>query len=167
MRLAFLSLAGVFVLSGAPSFAQSAKLVQTFDDWQVFVHEAKEEKICFAVSQPKQMEPKAVKRDPAYFYLTTWQKDGVKHEVSIKMGYKIKADSTPVIELGGATYSLYPKDDKAFMRDPGDERRLLDAMKKGADLKVKATSVRGTATTDQYSLRGLTAAVKRVESACP
>ena len=140
--------------------------MQKFDDWQVFLHETKDEKVCFAASAPKDMEPKAAKRGQVFFYLTTWAKDGVRNEVSVKAGYSFKPDSTPTVLVGTTEFQLYPKDDKAFMRDPGEERKLLDAMRKGSALTVKGTSSRGTNTVDQYSLKGLVPALKQLETAC-
>jgi invasion protein IalB len=43
---------------------------------------------------------------------------------------------------------------------------MLDAMRKGADLIIKGTSGRGTQTTDQFSLKGLTQAIERAEQEC-
>jgi invasion protein IalB len=166
MHLASACLAAGLVLFSAPSFAQTAKLLQKYDDWQVFLHETKDEKVCFAASAPKEMEPKAAKRGQVFFYLTTWQKDGVRNEVSVKVGYAFKSDSTPTVAVGNDEFQLYPKEDKAFMRDPAEERKLLDAMKKAQTLTVKGTSARGTNTTDQYSLKGLASALKQLETAC-
>jgi hypothetical protein len=166
MHLASGCLAALLLLAAVPAFAQTAKPLQKFDDWQVFLHETKDEKVCFAASPPTDMEPKAVKRGAVFFYLTTWAKDGVKNEVSVKAGYSYKPDSTPTVVVGATEFQLYPKDDKAFMRDPGEERKLLEAMRKAGTLTVKGTSSRGTTTTDQYSLKGLAAALKQLETAC-
>lgn len=177
MRLVFACLIAGAIFTAQPAFAQApqaaanaapaAKLIQKFDNWQVFLHEGQGEKICFAAAQPKTMEPKAAKRGPVFLYLTTWAKDNIRNEISVKLGYAIKANSSPVIAIGKDQFELYPKDDKAFMRDPGEERKLLDAMKKGATLTVKGVSARGTATTDQYSLAGLSAAMQQMASSCP
>lgn len=166
MRLASACLAAGLILAGTPAFAQTAKLLQKFDDWQVFLHETGAEKVCFAASAPKEMEPKTAKRGSVFFYLTTWQKDGVRNEVSVKVGYSFKSDSSPTVAIGETEFQLYPKDDKAFMRDPGEERKLLDAMRKGNNMTVKGVSARGTTTTDQYSLKGLVPALKQLETAC-
>jgi invasion protein IalB len=166
MHLASACLAACMILAAAPAFAQQAKLLQKYDDWQVFLHEAGNEKVCFAASAPKEMEPKAAKRGPVYFYLTTWQKDGVRNEVSVKVGYALKPDSNPTVAIGSDEFQLYPKDDKAFMRDPAEERKLLDAMRKAQAMTIKGTSARGTNTIDSYSLKGLASALKQLETAC-
>lgn len=167
MRLASACLATALLFAASPLYAQTAKLLKTFDDWQVFVHEANDEKVCFAASAPKAMTPKGATRGSVFLYLTTWQKDGVKNELSVKVGYTFKSESTPLVEVGSDEFELYPKDDKAFMRDPAEERKLVDAMRKGSSLTMKGVSTRGTSTEDKYSLIGLTAALNHVDEVCP
>jgi hypothetical protein len=58
-------------------------------------------------------------------------------------------------------------DDKAFAKDPAQERKLLSAMASGGPMIVKGTSAKGTATTDQYSLDGVSGAVQKLQEACP
>ena len=43
---------------------------------------------------------------------------------------------------------------------------LVNAMKRGNELVFKGTSERGTLTTDSYSLKGVTAAMKAIDKAC-
>jgi hypothetical protein len=52
------------------------------------------------------------------------------------------------------------------MRDPAEERKLIDAMRKGSALSMTGLSSRGTKTEDTYSLFGLSAALGEVEKAC-
>ncbi len=166
MRIASAIFAAAVLLAASPAYAQTAKLLDTFKDWQVFVHEANDEKVCFAASAPKEKAPKGVNRGSVFLYLTTWKKDDVRNEVSIKVGYTFKPESVPVVTVGSDTFELYAKDDKAFMRDPAEERKLIDAMKKGSTLTMTGLSSRGTKTEDSYSLYGLTAALGEVEKAC-
>lgn len=146
---------------------QKAKLLEKSGDWTIFVHEGSDGKICFASSLPKDSTPAGANRDPAYFYVTTWQKDGVRNEVSVKLGYPLKDGTTPTIAVGSASFELFPREDKAFIKNPEDERKLVQAMLAGSSMVVKATSARGTDTTDQYSLIGISKAVKKIEEVCP
>ena len=76
-------------------------------------------------------------------------------------------------EIGGgghgwrASFSLPGDDDKAYAKDVADEQKLLAAMAGGGSMVVKATSAKGTATIDQYSLEGLAAALLKAQQACP
>ena len=151
MRVVSACLTAGLICVVTPAFAQAPKLVQKYDNWQVYVHESQGEKVCFAAASPKSMEPKTAKRGPVYLYLTTWQKDGVRNEVSVKIGYTLKQGSKPIAIVGKDQWELYPTDDKAFMRDPAEERKLLEAMKKGSTLTVKGTSARACCPASAYS----------------
>ena len=53
----------------------------------------------FAASSPSDMQPKTAtsKRTPVVFYATAWQKDGVRGEVSVKLGYAVKPKSVATV----------------------------------------------------------------------
>ncbi len=149
--------------------APKARLLEKLGDWSVFIYEDAAGRVCFAASAPTDMQPKTAtaKRTPVVFYVTAWQKDGVRNEVSVKLGYLMKPKSAAAIMAGGHSFSLPGDEDKAYTKDTADEQKLLTAMAGGGAMVVKATSAKGTATTDQYSLEGLSAALQKVQQACP
>ena len=140
--------------------------VGSFTDWSSFAHEDGGQKLCFVVSEPKTKEPKAVKRDPPHFFVSAWPKAGVRAEVSVKMGYAVKQGSEATVTIGAEAFRLFADADRAFVADPTQELKLLEAMKKGQRMVVKATSERGTATTDSYSLSGLAEALATLTTGC-
>jgi glucose/arabinose dehydrogenase len=144
-----------------------ARLLERIKDWTVYIYEGAEGRICFAASAPTDMQPKTAKRTSVIFYVTTWQKDGVHTEVSVRQGYAMKANAVATVTVGGQNFVLSADDDKAFPKDPADERKMLAAMTAGGPMIVKATSAKGTQTTDQYSLDGVAAAVQKLEESCP
>jgi hypothetical protein len=152
---------------GATTPSDKARLIQKIKDWNVFVYEGVGGRVCFAASAPTDMQPKAAKRTPVIFYVTTWQKDGVRNEVSVKQGYPLKANSTANVTVSGQKFVLTAEDDKAFVKEAAMERKLLAAMARGGPMTVQATSAKGTVTTDQYSLDGVSEAVQKLQEACP
>lgn len=156
----------ILFLVAVTSVANAANLVKSFRDWSVFSHEEAQKKICFAASQPKEMSPASAKRDAVFFYISAWPNDGVKSEVSVRLGYSIKPGSTVDVVVGGKKFELFAKDDKAFVANPQDELKLIDAMKRGSLMKVAATSSQGTQTTDNYSLMGISAALQGLDDTC-
>jgi Invasion associated locus B (IalB) protein len=157
------------VPTAAAPAAVKARLLEKIGDWSVFIHEDASGRVCFAAAAPTDMQPKTAtaNRTPVVFYITTWQKDGVRNEVSVKLGYSMKANSSAAVTAGGQHFALPGSDDKAYAKDTGDERKLLAAMSAGGQMAVKATSAKGTATTDQYSLDGASAAVQKLQEVCP
>ena len=61
---------------------------------------------------------------------------------------------------------MYTQNDCAWIKNAPDEARIVDAMRKGADVTVKATTSRGTQTTDTFSLKGIAQALDRVAQEC-
>ena len=86
--------------------------------------------------------------------------------MSVIIGYPFKTSSDATAEVGTAKFAMYTKDDGAWIKNAGEEARMVDAMRKGADLTVKGTSGRGTQSTDQYSLKGLAQALDKIEQEC-
>jgi len=161
------ALAGTLAaLTPTAALAQAAKLVSTFSDWSSYMHEDARAKICFAVSQPKSQEPKSANRDPAFFYISAWPKDGVRTEISVKIGYPFKKGSEATVTIGGAAFKLFTQNDRAFVGDVAQEVKLIEAMKNAQTMQVQGTSERGTATTDSYSLAGLAQALQAAAAQC-
>ncbi|MEQ8824099.1 MAG: invasion associated locus B family protein [Filomicrobium sp.] len=160
------AIAGVFVVATGTA-ASAAQLVKTYRDWSVFSHEQSSKKICFAATQPKDTAPEGANRDGVFFYVSAWPKDGVKSEVSVRLGYKIQKGSTVTVSVGNASFDLFAKDDKAFVADATEELKLIEAMKRGSSMKVEATSDSGSSTADTYSLMGISAALKGLSATCP
>jgi invasion protein IalB len=170
---AALAMASGFALTNA---ANAAKLIEKYGDWSLFVHDAAQKKICFAATQPTAVPPKKAavgaapepspKRDAVFFYISAWPKDGVKTEVSVLLGYKIKKGSDVTVNIGGTVFKLFPQEDKAFVADPTQELKLIDAMKRGSAMQVAATSDAGLATEDKFSLSGISNALKNLDAKC-
>jgi len=140
-------------------------LIAQFGDWGVYVN--KTAKTCFALTQPKSREPSTVKRDPAYFFITTRPADKLINEVSIKTGFALKEDSEVVLRAGGKDYPLFVKDQGLWIKDTGDEQKLVDALRKEDEVVLKLAPQKGAVTTDRYSLSGISQALERVAKECP
>ncbi len=165
-QLLLISLA-TFFLSVPAVHAQAPSPLQTYKDWTAYAYSGAGKKICFATTEPKSREPRNAVRSRIVFYVSIWPGDGVRNEVSIKIGYPFKANSTVTVEVGTDKFQLFTQKDKAFLADPAGERRLIEAMKRGNVMVVKGVSQRGTLTTDRYSLSGISAALDRIAKECP
>lgn len=148
------------------STAQAAKLVDKSGDWSMFAHDAAEKKICFIASQPSSSIPKDAKRDQPFFYVSAWPKDGVKSEISILLGYPVKKGSDVTVTISSSSFKLFAQGDKAFVADPTEELKLIDAMKRGSSMEVSASAEAGFETTDKFSLSGVTASLKTLDTKC-
>lgn len=159
------TVAGV-ALAGSIAFAQNVKSIGTFSSWTAFTHGEGTSLLCFATAQPTKQEPAGAKRSPAFIYVSSWPKDGVKAEVSVRVGYPLKGGSEVTLSVGNASFKLFVHNDRAYIADAGDELKLLDIMRKGSTMTVVGTSERGTTTTDTYSLAGISQALQAVTTNC-
>jgi len=141
------------------------------------------------LAQPKDREPADLKRDPAYAFISDRPAEGVRNEVSFIMGFDVanppdeSLDASdekaakgkkrkPTIRgatatVGDQSFDLLAKATNLWVKNAAKEGQLVDEMRKGAKLEVKAMSKKGNLTTDTYSLAGFSQAMERVLKDCP
>ncbi len=145
-------------------------LIGAFKNWSAFQSQTGDGKVCYALSQPKSVEPKKSARDPIYFLISDWPRRKAKAEPQIVPGYQYKGDSKVTVQVGSDKFEFFTKNDggsgSAWVKDPDDETRLLDSMKRGSQVIVTGLSQRGTMTRDTYSLGGISAALDKVHETC-
>ncbi len=142
------------------------KPVVKYRDWTVFKHPVGNDVMCFTASSPKDMIPKEVKRSEVTFYVTRWKSNPANAQVSILIGYPFKEGSKLNIRIRSQEFKLFVKGDKAWVRDDGDEKLLLAAMRRGSKMKITGVSAQGIMTTDQYSLSGISKALNKIKRLC-
>jgi len=143
-------------------------LVGQYANWGAYVATPHGKKVCFALAKPasSKTNPPNRPRDPAYAFISTRPAEKVTNEVSVMIGYTIKPGDDSSLSIGNAHYAMYAQGDGLWIKNAAEEDRLVDAMRKGADATVKATSSKGTDTTDVFSLKGLSQALDKVAQEC-
>jgi invasion protein IalB len=154
--------------AAAAAPAPQPTLLGQFGDWGAYTASPGGKKVCFALAKPSNSKtaPPNRPRDPTYMFISSRPAEKVRDEVSVIFGYGFKPNADASIEISGAAYAMYTQADGAWIKNAAEETRLVDAMRKGADLTVKGISAKGTASTDVYSLRGLPEALNRVGQEC-
>ena len=165
--LATLTTLAVFaVLISSPASVQGTNVVKAFSAWTLYSHKGSPGDICFITSQPRETKPADVQRERAYFYVSSWRKDGIRSQVSVLLGYDLVDQASITVTIGSKSFKLFAKNDKGFVGDATNELQLVDAMKRGNFMTVKAKTKDGTETIDTYSLIGATAAVNSLTGGC-
>ncbi|HET9903638.1 MAG TPA: invasion associated locus B family protein [Xanthobacteraceae bacterium] len=143
-------------------------LVGQYGSWGVYAGKNNGHKICFALAQPEssQTDPPNRPRDPIYLFVSTRPADNVREEVSVIVGYPLRRGTDASAEIDGAKFDLMTQDDNAWVKNAADEPRLVEAMRKGSKMIVRGVSTRGTKTTDNFSLTGVSQALDRVAQEC-
>lgn len=143
-------------------------LLGQFGDWGAYTASPGGRKVCFTLAKPKtsQTVPPNRPRDPIYMFISSRPAEKVKDEISVVIGYGFKPNTDANLEIGGAQYAMYTQADGAWVKNAAEETRLVETMRKTAELTVKGVSARGTATVDVFSLKGLDQALNRVGQEC-
>jgi hypothetical protein len=167
--------------------ANKPALVASYGDWSVFQSQAGKSHICYTLAQPKERAPADLKRDPAYAFISERPSERVRNEVSFIMGFEVgaappPADSkdkkkaekksktdpiSPTAVIGDAEFELLPKGNNVWVKNAAQESQLIDEMRKGAKLTIKAASKKGNVMIDSYSLSGFSQAIDRALKDCP
>lgn len=137
--------------------------------WSVHSYKEGGKKVCFIASKPQSSKGSYNKRDEVFFMITHRKSEGnvVKNELSFAAGYPLKKDMTVTLEIDGVDYKMpIVREGNAWTKDTESDQAVVAAMKKGGKLVVKGVSQKGTATTDTFSLSGVTAALSRAKKEC-
>jgi len=154
--------------AAAASGSAEPTLIGQFGTWGAYVATPNGKKVCFALAKPSSSKtnPPGRPRDPAYAFISTRPAEKVVNEVSIMIGYQLKPGSESALEVGGARYAMYTQGDGLWIKNAAEEERMVDALRKAADVTVKGVSAKGTETTDTFALKGLAQALDRLAQDC-
>ncbi len=143
-------------------------LIGQFGTWGAYTATPNGKKVCFALARPSSSKtnPPNRPRDPAYAFVSTRPAEKVANEVSIMVGYALKPGSESTLDVGGASYAMYSQGDGLWIKNAAEEERMVDAMRKAANVTVKGVSAKGTESIDTFSLKGLAQALDRLAQDC-
>ena len=158
------------VLAGPAFAAEKPAALGTFKNWSAYTAGTGADKTCYALSEPVASDPKGVARGKIYFLISDFPSRNAKAEPQIVPGYAYPANGTVSVTVGSDKWTFFTKTDgdngSAWLKSSTDEAKLVAAMQKGSRLVVTGVSVRGTTTTDAYSLSGISAALQKVHAEC-
>jgi hypothetical protein len=150
-----------------PAGQTQAMLLETSGKWQAFATQGQgRARTCYALGTPTERKPANLKDVKGFIFITNRPTEGVRNEISFVLNFDLKEGVEHQALIGETKFALVAKGQNLWLRNPAEEPRLLDAMRRGSSLEVKATSKRGNATADRYALAGMAQTVKKAEDAC-
>jgi hypothetical protein len=161
----FLAALSFCVLAAMPLRASDMTRVNTYGDWTLLTDSATPHLFCFVTSEPKSSTPKDAPREAPRAYISAWPKDGIRNEVSFRIGFKVKKKALATASVGARGFKLFGSNDRAFVLDSTQELKLIEAIRKGSTMTVAVASDHGTVK-DTYSLSGVGAALQKLQDAC-
>lgn len=143
-----------------------ALLLETSGRWQAFSSQPGRPKMCYALSKPSSRSPANLKDVEGFLFVSSRPGEGVRNEISMVMKFDLKENVEHQAVIGEQRFALAAKGQNLWLKNPAEESRMLDSMRKGTEMEIRATSKKGNATSDKYSLAGIAQTVKRAEEAC-
>ena len=146
----------------------SPTLLGQYGDWGAYWAPSGTNKVCFVLAKPSatQTTPPNRPRNPIYFFVASRPAENVRNEVSVMIGYPFRSGADATVEVGSAKFAMNTQSDGAWIKNVAEEARLIEIMRKGAELTVTGTSTKGTQSVDRYSLKGLGQALDRTSQEC-
>ena len=137
-----------------------------FGDWEALSAQGKD-KLCYALGAVQKRQPEGKLKDAkANIFVSTRPSEGVRNEIAINLGYATKENGAATADVDGTSFELVTMKESAWLKNPAQEKEFVESMKHGSKLVVKASSAKGTSSTDTYSLKGLSDALARVQQEC-
>ncbi|MBN9454651.1 MAG: hypothetical protein J0I42_22150 [Bosea sp.] len=152
--------------AAASSGQGQAMLLETAGKWQAFSSHQGRSKVCYALSKAETRIPANLKDVEGLLFVSSRPGEGVRNEISFVMNFDLKEGVEHQAIIGNERFALVAKGQNMWLKNPAEEPRMLDALRRGSGLEVKGTSKRGNPTSDKYSLAGISQIVKRAEDAC-
>jgi len=156
----------VALMWAIPALANEPRLVAKYNDWSTYTRIEGNEKICYVLAKPRSKRPTSVRHGDIYFMVSNWRSGQATEQPSLLTGYPLHGSHEPLAIIGNARQLMFSDQNEAFIEADDSERRLVRNMKAGSTLKVSAMSKRGTKVNYEFSLKGVTAALKRARDNC-
>lgn len=150
--------------SATVALAQTPNRIEQFNAWGAYSYDSGKGKVCYVLSVPADKSPASVDHGDNFFLVTQRPGQNISYEPQAMAGYTLKSGSKVTASIDGKKFTFFTKDKSAWLENAAEEPALVAAMKAGKNMTVSAVSARGTNTSYTYSLSGITAALKKIES---
>jgi hypothetical protein len=153
------------LLVAAPAASAQSKAIGRYSDWRVYTEGEGRSLICFATVEASDKAPKSADHGEVVFYVTAWKSGAASNQPSLRVGYTLRSDIAPAAVVGRERFPMYAAGPEAFVKDNRDGA-LVEAMKKGSELRVEAASVKDARTAYHFSLKGSREAIDKARALC-
>ncbi|MEO0328594.1 MAG: invasion associated locus B family protein [Pseudomonadota bacterium] len=146
------------------SFAQAPTRIKQHSAWGAYTHTGSKGKVCYVLSVPTQKEPSDRDHGDVFFMVAKHPGQNVNLEPQFTVGYPFAENSKVTLNIDGKAFAMFTKGSNAWMENPAEEPTVVAAMRAGSKMSISGQSRRGTKTNYAYSLSGVTASLKEIDS---
>lgn len=140
--------------------------VETLGKWSAFKDGKGKSRSCYVASAPQRETGNYKRRGNTFVLVSHRPGEGSRDVFELRAGYTYKKNTEVIVSIDGQKFKLFTKHGTAWAKDSKTDRALVRAMIRGRTMTVEGSSVRGTNTSDTYSLKGFTAAYNMVGRDC-
>lgn len=161
-------LTALIMTGAAPVFAPAVaevKAIGRYKDWTVYTETVGRDLVCYASVAANDKAPKGADHGEVNFYVATWKSGSAANQPSLKVGYDLRTEIAPEAVIGRDRFAMYAAGREAFVPD-SRERALVDALKKGSELRIEAASKKEARMAYHFSLSGSTDAIDKARALC-
>ncbi len=152
-------------MAGVATAQQAAPTrIQQFQAWGAYSYKSSNSTVCYVLSVPTTKQPANVDHGDNFFIVSQRPGQNISYEPQAMMGYVVQENSKINVTVDNKTFVMFTKDKAGWVENAAQEPALVAAMKSGHSMTVNATSRKGTGTSYSYSLAGISAALKQIES---
>ena len=146
--------------------AEEVKKMGTHKDWETYIINSENGKVCFAQSKPVLQAPKNNPRE-ARLFISFRPGENILNEISITSGYDYN-DKNSITAISGKNKIKFDivQQGFAWIADNKIEKKMIKLMKKGSRIMITGYNQKGSQTIDHYSLLGFTKAYSAAKKAC-
>jgi hypothetical protein len=134
--------------------------------WDAWGFTDKTGKVCYLVGHPSKSEPANLTRGRVDAVVTHRPGEKAFNVVNFDLGYPAKPGSSAELDIDGKKIALFTDKDAAWSADAETDKLAAETLGKGHRAILKASSARGTATTDTYTLDGFKTALDAIDKTC-
>jgi hypothetical protein len=152
-----------------PKHATGAPAVQRLGgtgSWNAYLYKETSGRVCYLAGGAQKTEPVKFKRGLPAAEVYHRPDEHSVNVISFKEGTPLKEGSAASLDVGGAHFDLFTKDDTAWSRTAELDKTIVQAMAKGRHAVLKATPQKGPPLTDTYSLFGFAQTLALIDKAC-
>ena len=146
---------------------QAQTLDSNFYNWKIYeiADEDPDFKKCYIVNSPVSSDTNDTSRKKPYIMITRFQKDRVE-EISVFGGFDFKISSHILFLVDSNQFRLKTKSDYAWAKTRADDIRIIETMLYSSSVKIRSDSAIGSYAIDEYNLKGIAKAFKRMREIC-
>src|SRR5262249_19157198 len=119
------------------STSTASERLGAVDAWTAYAYKEKSGQVCYLVGEPQKSESAGVKRKPPTALITHRPGEKTVNVVSFVEGYPLKEGSEVSLDVGGAKFELFIKNDSAWARTAQLDKSIVEAMARAKQAVVK------------------------------